>query len=436
MARSKKNSTALKQKTSASKVARKAPRRAQHARPNFSGTPFATACRRVLRSLDTVKAAQAVRWMDEGKFMELATASMPDPNSYSDASLYARDYLAYGLLRKCNSLPLEVDRAAACFQKWEEAEGACRWVNDNHGRDPRVPVGPITDSLEAILWLARQKILELVGEFSWDEAEPHFAFTSGSSTRLPRRNGHPYYKYSGKPDVTRNAAYLALCAIWRIPRWKNAMREAYGEDPFNWVNIVEGSKYLTVDKTALIDRGICQEPDMNMFMQVGIGRLLREKLKKVKRRWKGIAQVDLDDQTWNQYLALIGSRTGSLATIDLSSASDSVALSLVEALLPSSWYKAMCQVRSEWVILPNGQKRRLEKISSMGNGFTFELESLIFWALTEATIEHVGVVDKRFGIYGDDIICHHEAAPKLIQLLEYCGFKTNVDNTFISCPFR
>jgi len=363
----------------------------------------------------------------------LATTGLKvNPDSYSDPELFARDYLAAGLLRKSEHLPIACDRVAAAMSAWRSAEETCRWLNRNGGVDPFEPNWstefPSLPALEAVIFTAREKIRSALGRFDWNEAHAAFGFSSGASTRLKRRNGHPFYKYTGKPDVTRNAAIAALCSIWSVPLWRRQMQERYGDDPVNWVNVVDGSKVTTVRKTALVDRVIAIEPDMNMFMQRGIGAVIRRRLKRVG--------IDLNDQTRNQLLAKVGSGTGSLATIDLQSASDSISLELVRALLPPEWFHAVDLLRCEVCTLPSGVKHRLEKVSSMGNGFTFELESLIFWALTASTVDLLGTSDKRIGVYGDDIVVHNSAADHLIRVLRRCGFVTNTEKTFVSGPFR
>jgi hypothetical protein len=147
------------------------------------------------------------------------------------------------------------------------------------------------------------------------------------------------------------------------------------------------------------------------------------------------AGIDLDNgQPVNQKLALRGSLDGSLATIDLSSASDTIAASLVEFLLPDEWYRAASIVRSKYCTLPSGETVFLKKFSSMGNGYTFELESLIFLALAMATTN--GRIGRDVSVFGDDIITPSADAPTLIRVLSEVGFKTNQEKTFIDGPFR
>jgi hypothetical protein len=195
----------------------------------------------------------------------------------------------------------------------------------------------------------------------------------------------------------------------------------------DWFNIVGGSELDTVPKNSKVDRVICIEPDMNMYLQKGVGLMIRRRLKRMG--------VNLNSQTLNQHLAWIGSRTGSLATIDLRSASDTIALAIVRDLVPYEWFLVIERLRSAYTRI-DGSYEPLEKVSSMGNGFTFELESLIFWALTEATVDHLGCCDRRLAIYGDDIVVHGSVAPQLIEVLAYVGFTTNMEKTFVTGPFR
>lgn len=167
---------------------------------------------------------------------------------------------------------------------------------------------------------------------------------------------------------------------------------------------------------------------MNVFVQKGFGNIIRRRLKKVT--------VNLDDQTLNRRLAYEGSLDGSLSTLDLSSASDTVSKEIVRLLLPPDWYEALCLCRSEKGILPCGTEVLFRKFSSMGNGFTFELESLIFWALCSAARQYYGETDRRMAIFGDDIIVPSGLTPKVVSLLEFAGFIVNTKKSHTDGPFR
>jgi hypothetical protein len=146
--------------------------------------------------------------------------------------------------------------------------------------------------------------------------------------------------------------------------------------------------------------------------------------------------LDLNDQTRNQRLARVGSFAGTLATIDLSMASDTVSRALVELMLPTDWLEALGQCRSPFGVLPSGEKIFYQKFSSMGNGYTFELETAIFYSLALAVCATMGLELTRVSVYGDDIVVPSAAAERLMGLLRYVGFTPNASKSFYTGPFR
>ena len=183
---------------------------------------------------------------------------------------------------------------------------------------------------------------------------------------------------------------------------------------------------FTVPKNSDIDRCACKEPDLNMFLQKGLGNQIRRCLKR--------AGIDLNDQAINRELARVGSIDGSLMTLDLSSASDSVCTELVRLVLPPDWFYYMNLVRSPITMIDN-ERHENEMFSSMGNGFTFELESLLFYALARATA-YFGGWKGRISVYGDDIIAPTGMYDDLVSALRFCGFRTNESKSFATGSFR
>jgi hypothetical protein len=165
---------------------------------------------------------------------------------------------------------------------------------------------------------------------------------------------------------------------------------------------------------------------MNIYAQLGLGSVMRRKLKRVG--------IDLDDQTPNQRAAKVGSITDSLATIDLSSASDTVAKELVRLLLPQGWFDVLDLTRSK-IGFYEGKWLRYEKFSSMGNGYTFELETLIFWGLMTAVCTELDI-DTSVLVYGDDIVVPVAAYSLAEEVLTWCGFTLNKQKSFWQGPFR
>jgi hypothetical protein len=352
---------------------------------------------------------------------------MPHPHSYSSKE-YVRFGVDYCISELLSKLGPEVtgssreDLVRLAMDKFRLAEDQCRDTNSRmaieFSRLGSAEFDPVVRSV-------RRKIARVLGVFSWDECFRHFGHGSGATTRLTRRHGDAYYKFRGIPDTTVQCETLSKLAIASVKPWQ-------GAEPCKWsdvaVNRVVGNRITTVPKTAKIDRVIAKEPCMNIYIQRGVGKVIRSRLKR--------AGIDLSDQTRNQELAREGSVTGKLATLDLSNASDTIARNVVELFLPPEWFSALNQCRSHFGVMTDGSVIRYQKFSTMGNGFTFELESLIFWALCSTVVELCGCEDTRVGVYGDDLIVDSRAYWPLVEQLERFGFTTNIRKSFHDGPFR
>lgn len=187
------------------------------------------------------------------------------------------------------------------------------------------------------------------------------------------------------------------------------------------VDIVTSNKISFVPKTAKTDRSIAVEPLCNAYLQKGVDNFFRERLRRVG--------YDLTDQTLNQRLARLGSIDNSFATIDLSSASDTISTQLVKVLLPPAWFEFLNGIRSPSYGI-SGKVHTYQKFVSMGNGFCFPLETMIFAAAVQALSRGANAV------YGDDIIVLSDVASRTIKLLKHLGFRPNVAKTFVRGPFR
>lgn len=191
-------------------------------------------------------------------------------------------------------------------------------------------------------------------------------------------------------------------------------------------SFVEHNKICFVPKTAKTDRSIAIEPLLNSWLQKGADEYLRGRLKRVG--------LDLSDQSPNQALAYEGSRASQsnpFCTIDLSAASDSISIEIVRELLPPSWFCFLNDIRSPSYEL-DGITCRYNKFTSMGNGFCFPLETLIFGSICHAC----GAQSSEFRVYGDDIIVRQDIFESVINALVECGFTPNSDKTFNTGLFR
>jgi len=317
-----------------------------------------------------------------------------------------------------DTLPADLRRKAA-VDKWlateirnEETNERLSTINEEYNILPRVTYARFMDSV-------RHYVKMVIGEVPSVETL-NGGFSGGASTSRARVHGHPARKYLGKADVTARALPWAELLLEESPLW----REFRDGEQFS---VVEGNVLFTVPKTSEIDRVACKEPDLNMYLQRGVGNFIRRRLR--------LFGIDLNNQSRNAAAAKEGSRTGDLATIDLSSASDSISRELVFQSVSPFWFTLLDDLRCDRTIV-DGEVHVNEMFSSMGNGFTFELESLLFWAIAKATAHFAGDKTDVILVYGDDIVVPSDWAPRLIYALSVLGFRTNESKTFFTGPFR
>lgn len=202
------------------------------------------------------------------------------------------------------------------------------------------------------------------------------------------------------------------------------------------------SRLTTVPKNDKIDRTIAVEPSLNMYLQQAI----RFDLESILQTAYGL---DLSTQQLKQKrLAYIGSLQGRYATIDLSSASDSIGLSFCEWFLPPDLFFWLKEARCGQVEVGD-QIVDLRMVSTMGNATTFPLQTMIFASLVLGCYECLGLKASSssryfygrddvsaYGVFGDDIIVVAEAYELVTKVLKACGFTPNPAKSFNTGFFR
>lgn len=300
-------------------------------------------------------------------------------------------------------------RVSAALDKLMESEVKCAETNRVFAggldrSNARIPM-----SYLPLLARARKHVARILGQFRLDELPKACNFTPGATTEFTRKSGQLHNKWSKATHCTSRAMpYVEAFMRWsNIPGLQRVLK------------INERNTVFTVPKNFDRDRTACKPVTWNGFLQLGLGTMLRRRLRK-----EGLLQPDA--QEYHGVLAKVASSVPGLVTRDLASASDCVALGLLEALLPTDWFRVIMDLREPTGILPDGTIVEWEKVSSMGNGFTFELETLVFYALVKACCSRESLVS----VYGDDIIFPALHADKVDDVLTFCGFEINLSKSF------
>ena len=317
------------------------------------------------------------------------------------------------------------------WEKFVAAEQSCKVVNE------QFRAGTIALSQDEVHRMRGFISYVLRDAPTYNELSSALAFGPGAALGIHGQATSSYRKLLAKKwsvsSASRDYALMfshghpQLLEVLVDPQEYLASEEAFYRSFAQQVDIVDHNTVLFVPKTTLTRRSIAVEPLLNNWLQTSVDTAMRRRLAAIGN--------DLHDQDRNKRMAWEGSFDveDGFCTIDLSSASDSISIELVRALLPDDWFYLLSRLRSPSYSY-SGSVNRYEKFCSMGNGFCFPLQTLLFLAMCSAC--EGGHVSKDFRVYGDDIIVRKSIFPAVTDLLIRCGFQLNKKKTFSSGCFR
>lgn len=230
---------------------------------------------------------------------------------------------------------------------------------------------------------------------------------------------------------------------YAIPNW----RYYYLQDRAKFLEPSEELpvRVISVPKTLKTPRIIAIEPVYMQYMQQAVLRSMMQhfRAQPVLRKLIGFR-----NQEPNKRMARKGSLDGSLATLDLSEASDRVSNQLVRRMFsnhPNLW-AAVDATRSRKADVPGHGVLRLAKFASMGSALCFPVEAFVFTTIIVLAIAEelkqpvtkrlIQSLQGRVRVYGDDIIVPVEFAACVSKRLETFGFKVNIHKSFSEGNFR
>lgn len=376
------------------------------------GSPKALSLSIVCSSIldGTIKDGQELR-----DSLNAITSFNPADYLAGDERLFRDDYCASQLWSKIPPL-FENDES---YLKQQASETFAAVERDMQGFTESILNGSFTTATRdcASLYDVRRMLKRILGRApSWGTIIEKGGWGPGSSYRLSKLDASPELKCEYEDTVTlpllRKLSETGALALFPYPK--------------SW-SLVPGNLITTVPKNYKTDRTIAIEPGLNAWCQKGIGSVIRRRLRKFN--------INLNDQRFNM-LAAQEALVHDFVTIDLKAASDSICFALLELILPSDWFELIKVSRSErgsWDCRNGKNKTWVDyyKVSSMGNGFTFELESAIFFSLLLAS----GVPLELCYVYGDDIIVPKQFASDVVKTLGTYGFHINTEKSYLDGLF-
>jgi len=425
--------------------------------------------------IGTPRALTVAILLRHGEFDELAKLEV-HPQTYLNGWRYRDDAIVTNLFRKTEDLPTTFDREAEAVENFWKSERKCLSTNMRlapllDGFYGENPMDPNDEGVRRFFDDVRKMVKDILGPLPEFRAlEPLYIppTREGTAAGVGQNKGRNRYvrvsprppdvllegrfgpgatyadrgRYTTLPDkMSSNPTLTSECwpclFQWSGTAWASACAASRRDPTF-----VSGNRFTTVPKDCRKDRGIAVEPSINLYYQLAFGRYLKSRLKR--------SGIDLKEgQTIHRRMACEASKSRLFATLDLSNASDTVCTNLVKLVLPPTWFEALNMLRSPTTEIVKSHKPSfsrcegnarvlLEKFSSMGNGFTFELETLIFLSICLVAVRQKHWTDPIPGVdvfvYGDDIIIPTDCAEDVISALRYCGFDLNDKNLLSRVP--
>lgn len=322
---------------------------------------------------------------------------------------YKLDAQAAALFKKSMYLKSEYNLAERAIDNFFVVEEEIRDFNISKKDDP---------FYVSTIYTASRIMRNILGHVP-EMSDLKVSFTPGSTYTLRAGNATLAAKLSERLDVTTHAMPYLLSWLGSDSIFFNAYRD---QAPF----IVPGSKLATVPKDYRKDRVMDIQPLGNMILQRGLGLYMKNRAKRVgiyietgQSDHKALLQFDQD--AW--------------ATIDQSDASNRISTALVRDILPLDWYLLLNSVRSKRTMV-NGEWHDFSMFMSQGNGFTFELQTLIFYCLIQAM--HINAYGSKtvVSVYGDDVIVPVHHGKLVVDNLHKFGLKVNTEKSYVSGPFK
>lgn len=250
-------------------------------------------------------------------------------------------------------------------------------------------------------------------------------------------------------------------ARWDFRYWSSKANKVYPFDEYG----VQGLDHLRTKSNSVVfldrmttriclvpkdfkgPRLISVEMSGNQYLQQG---QMKSIMSFVERNRLLSCAIRLRDQTFNQDMAKRAYRD-SLATLDLSNASDTVTASLVWYLLSDlpKLRRQLFSTRSHSATWKDSSVR-LAAFAPMGSATCFPVETLVFWALAIGSkalhrFGRKGVnlsyrdllnLSTDLAVFGDDIIIGSNYLSTLMATLQAVGCEPNMSKTCYSTPFR
>lgn len=374
-------------------------------------------------------------WLETATAEELVAGSHPDTLSREDTPLSFEEYYVRNIFKKVENLDLGVNPDQVAFdditeflneQEQSYALVKATLSNLTHGND-----------LYRVLDWVRSFFKRVFKGFNPNSIKPRY--TSGATLTL-KRGMSVFDRYKASEGVNdlrvrgfwtqheldSAASFEATkCVTYNGPILTGLLFTPYKHECAESMFYVRLS---AVVKQASISRIVGIHASTILAQQVGLGDYLTTRLSR-------FCNVNLSTAPdLHKELAMEGSLTGLLSTLDQRKASDNILRILCEWLFPHEVFSYMSRITPTTVEI-QGVRREVRMMCPAGNGFIFPLQTMLFWALIRGTQV---VTQKRSDhwVFGDDVIISTDIYDDVVSVFQAVGLQVNENKSFKSGPFR
>jgi len=330
-------------------------------------------------------------------------------------------------------------------------------------RAREVDARPLRSGVSANVLLMLDKVSSIItstlGSYSPDEWRFRHGPGAISEVTGPSNKYH-WYSWS---DTLESEFPIADCGFHSYTEWAHHAQPLveYGKTSGRMVGLVplfqDGcgspeetphSRLVSVPKTFKGPRLIAAEPSSHQWCQQNLWHYFCDR---TQHSWLNDF-IAYRDRTVNQELCRVGSWDSSLATVDLSAASDRVTCHVVGQFFRGN-PKVLRSLRASRtrVVLQDLAPRvpnrvALRKFSTMGSACTFPVQSLVFLAVAIscvlvkrslcASVANIRRLSGEVAVFGDDIVIPVDSRELLEDALEVLYFKINTDKSHWTGRFR
>ena len=277
-----------------------------------------------------------------------------------------------------------------------------------------------------VLQKARSYAKEILGRYDIEEHYQSCRFGKRASVGVPRRECYLDSRLSSPLSGSHAHIKWFKNYLNSDPQLESILCELQNSAVPQY-SLCEKLALTNVPKSYKAKRGIMPNTTIGGFYSYGLGLMIQKRLKAF-----GLDLRRMQEK--HRRLVRKYSRSRSHVTADLASASDSFTWMLLNYVIPREWLNCLNFGRIRKADI-NGADIHLSSFMTMGIGFTFQVQTLVFYCLLKS-IQALSKVPGLISVYGDDLIYPARMHHLVVQIFTDLGFQINNEKTFVKESFR